>query len=196
MGKSKSPEYSKTTTTTGGLFGSSTSGKGGSTFNAEDWQTDMGSSGTKLINNSLYNMLTNDYSNDANFQAYKDNFNKELEQSFDTNVLGNITDRGLMRSSGLQAATNSFNNTMQDELMSLYDDYYNRQVNNLNAGLNSQNNLFNWIMGVNQDAANNSKNVSNHNMQGYQADQALKGQMYQAIGQAIGGLGGGLAKKG
>lgn len=196
MGKSNKPEYSTTTTNTGGLFGSSTSGKSGTSFTGEEWQKDMGGSGTQLINNSLYNMLTNDYSNDANFQAYKDNFNREMQQAYDTNVLANLNDRGLMRSSALQSATNSFNNSLQEGLTDLYDDYYNRQVNNLNAGLNSQNNLYNWIMGVNQDASNNSKNVSNHNMQGYQTDQALKGQMYQAIGQAIGGLGGGLAKKG
>ena len=64
-----------------------------------------------------------------------------MQQAYDTNVLGNLTDRGLMRSSGLQAATNSFNNTMQQGLADLYDSYYNRQQNNLNSALNAQNNL-------------------------------------------------------
>lgn len=193
MGKSKAPKYATTTTSTGGLFGESTSGGSGTSFKAEDWQNTMGGTGSNLINTSLSGLLTNDYSQDPNFQVYQDNFNRGMQQAYDTNVLGNLTNRGLMRSSGLQAATNSFNNTMQEGLADLYDTYYNRQLNNLNAGLNAQNNLYNWITGINQAAMGNSKNVSDYNMQAYQADQALKAAMYQAAGQAIGGIGGGLA---
>ena len=193
MGKSKAPKYATTTTSTGGLFGESTSSGTGTKFTGEDWQTSMGNTGSNLINTSLSGLLTNDYSNDPNFQVYQDNFNRGMQQAYDTNVLGNLTNRGLMRSSGLQAATNSFNNTMQEGLADLYDTYYNRQLNNLNAGLNAQNNLYNWITGINQAAMGNSKNVSDYNMQAYQADQALKAAMYQAAGQAIGGIGGGLA---
>ena len=140
--------------------------------------------------NTISGLLTNDYLNDPNFQVYQDNFNRGMQQAYDTNVLGNLTDRGLMRSSGLQAATNSFNNTMQQGLADLYDSYYNRQQNNLNSALNAQNNLYSWITGLNQDASKNSQAVSNHYMEAYKADQALKGAMYQALGQAVGGLAG------
>ena len=119
MGKSKAPEYQKTTTSTGGLFGQATNDKTGSSFKAEDWQTDMGGLGSNLINQSLTGLSSNDYSQDPNFQVYQDNFNRGMQQAYDTNVLGNLTDRGLMRSSGLQAATNSFNNTMQQGLADL-----------------------------------------------------------------------------
>lgn len=190
MGKSKAPEYAKTTTNTGGLFGSSTSDKSGTSFNGENWQTNMGGLGSNLINQSLQGMATNDYSNDPNFQVYQDNFNRQAQQAYDANVLSPLANRGLMRSSGLQAATNSFNNTMADNLADLQDSYYNRQVNNLSNALNSQNNLFSWITGLNNTATQNSKNISDFNMQKYQADQALKGAMYQALGQAVSGLGG------
>ena len=150
MGKSKAPEYQTTTTKTGGLFGESTNSKTGSNFKAEDWQTNMGGLGSNLINQSLTGLSSNDYSQDPNFQVYQDNFNRGMQQAYDTNVLGNLTDRGLMRSSGLQAATNSFNNTMQQGLADLYDSYYNRQQNNLNSALNAQNNLYSWITGLNQ----------------------------------------------
>ena len=112
MGSKSAPEYQKTTTNTGGLFGSSTSGKTGSDFKAEDWQTNMGGLGSNLINQSLTGLSSNDYSQDPNFQVYQDNFNRGMQQAYDTNVLGDLTNRGLMRSSGLQASTNSFNNTM------------------------------------------------------------------------------------
>ena len=181
MGKSKAPEYQKTTTSTGGLFGQATNDKTGSSFKAEDWQTDMGGLGSNLINQSLTGLSSNDYSQDPNFQVYQDNFNRGMQQAYDTNVLGNLTDRGLMRSSGLQAATNSFNNTMQQGLADLYDSYYNRQQNNLNSALNAQNNLYSWITGLNQDAAKNSQNVSDYNMKAYQAEQAAKQGMFNQL---------------
>ena len=190
MGKSKAPEYQTTTTNTGGLFGSSTNSKTGSNFKAEDWQTNMGGLGSNLINQSLTGLSSNDYSQDPNFQVYQDNFNKGMQQAYDTNVLGNLTDRGLMRSSGLQAATNSFNNTMQQGLADLYDSYYNRQQNNLNSALNAQNNLYSWITGLNQDAAKNSQNVSNYNMQAWQAEQQAKQAMFNSIMQGVGAIGG------
>lgn len=181
MGKSKAPEYQTTTTNTGGLFGSSTNSKTGSNFKAEDWQTNMGGLGSNLINQSLTGLSSNDYSQDPNFQVYQDNFNRGMQQAYDTNVLGNLTDRGLMRSSGLQAATNSFNNTMQQGLADLYDSYYNRQQNNLNSALNAQNTLYGWITGLNQDAAKNSQNVSNYNMQAWQAEQQAKQAMFNQL---------------
>ena len=190
MGKSKAPKYATTTTNTGGLFGEATNSKKGSTFTGEDWQTDMGGLGSNLINQSLTGLSSNDYSQDPNFQVYQDNFNRGMQQAYDTNVLGNLTDRGLMRSSGLQAATNSFNNTMQQGLADLYDSYYNRQQNNLNSALNAQNNLYSWITGLNQDAAKNSQNVSNYNMQAWQAEQAQKQAMFNSIMQGVGAIGG------
>lgn len=180
--KSTAPEYATTTTGTGGLFGSSTSGKSGTSFEAEDWQKNMGGLGSNLINQSLQGMATNDYSNDPNFKVYQDNFNRQAQQAYDANVLNPLANKGLMRSSGLQAATNSFNNTMADNLADLQDSYYNRQVNNLSNALNSQNNLYNWITGLGNASAQNSNNISNYNMQKYQLDQANKS----------GGLAGGL----
>lgn len=190
MGSKSAPEYQKTTTSTGGLFGSSTSDKKGTSFTGEDWQTNMGGTGANLINTSLSGLLTNDYSQDPNFQVYQDNFNRGMQQAYDTNVLGNLTSRGLMRSSGLQSATNSFNNTMQEGLADLYDTYYNRQLNNLNAGLNSQNNLYSWITGLNNAAQQNSQAVSDYNMQAYQTEQAAKQAMFNSIMGAVGDLGG------
>ncbi len=188
MGKSKAPEYQTTTTKTGGLFGESTSGKTGSDFKAENWQTNMGGLGSNLINQSLTGLSSNDYSQDPNFQVYQDNFNRGMQQAYDTNVLGNLTDRGLMRSSGLQAATNSFNNTMQQGLADLYDSYYNRQQNNLNSALNAQNTLYGWITGLNQDAAKNSQAVSDYNMKAWQAEQAQKQAMFNSIMQTVGAI--------
>ena len=190
MGKSKAPEYAKTTTSTGGLFGSSTSDKGGTSFTGEDWQTNMGGLGSNLINQSLQGMSTNDYSNDPNFQVYQDNFNRQAKQAYDANVLSPLANQGLMRSSGLQAATNSFNTTMADNLADLQDSYYNRQVNNLSNALNSQNQLYSWITGLNNAAMGNSQAVSDYNMRKYEADQAAKSSLFGNLAQAAGTIAG------
>lgn len=190
MGKSKAPKYAKTTYDTGGLFGSSTTDKKATTYDPENWMTGLSDTTTGGISTTLGNMLSNDYANDANFQAYQDNLNRQAQQNFDAGVLSPLANRGLMRSTGLQAATNSFNNSLIDNTMDLYDNYYNRQANNLSNLLNTQNALYNYITGVNQGSQNLSNAVSNHNMEAYKADQALKGQMYQALGQAVGAFAG------
>ena len=190
MGKSKAPEYATTTTGTGGLFGSSTSGKSGTSFTGEDWQNNMGGLGSYLINQSLQGMSTNDYSNDPNFQVYQDNFNRQAQQAYDANVLSPLANRGLMRSSGLQAATNSFNTTLADNLADLQDSYYNRQVNNLSNALNSQNQLYNWITGLNNAAMQNTNAVNDFNMQKYQAEQAAKSAMWGNLMNAAGSIAG------
>lgn len=189
MGKS-APKYATTTYDTGGLFGKSTSKEKGTSFAGENWQNTMGNTGANLLNTSLANMLSNDYSNDANFKVYQDDFNRNMTQAYDTNVLSNLANRGLMRSSGLQAATNSFNNTMADNLADLQDSYYNRQVNNLSNSLNSQNQLYSWITGLNNAAMNNSNAVSDYNMKKYQADQAAKSSLFGNLMQAAGTIAG------
>lgn len=166
MGKSKkAPGYATATYDTGGLFGSSTASKKGVTSNPTDIMTSTGNTAWSGVQDSLQGINSNDYSQDPNFQVYQDNFNRGMQQAYDTNVLGNLTDRGLMRSSGLQSATNSFNNTMQQGLSDLYDSYYNRQSSNLSNNMNVLSQLYNFITGVNTGAQNQANSVSNYNLQ-------------------------------
>ena len=190
MGKSKAPEYATTKYDTGDLFGSSTTSKKGTTYDPASWMTDLSGTATSGLSTSLNNMLSNDYSNDANFQAYQDQLNKTALQNYDASVLSPLANKGLMRSSALQAATNSFNDSLIDNTMDLYNDYYNRQANNLSNSLNSLNALYQYLTGVNTGSQTNSQNVSNHNMEAYKADQQVKAAMWQALGSAVGGIAG------
>lgn len=165
MGKKKAPGYATTTYDTGGLFGSSTNSKSGTTFKPTDWETDTMNIVGNGLPTTLSNMLSNDYSNDPNFQAYQNNFNRQMSQAYDTNVLGQLANRGLMRSSGLQSATNAFADTMANNEMNLYDNYYNRQANNLGNLLNTSNAIYSYITGLGSGALNNSQAVNNHNLQ-------------------------------
>lgn len=194
MGKSKkAPEYATTSYDTSGLFGSSTSGKSGTKYNAPNWISNtMGTVGNN-VNTTLGNMLSNDYANDPNFQAYQNQLNKTMSQNYDTSVLSQLANRGLMRSSGLQAATNNFADTLANNTMNLYDNYYNRQANNLSNLLNTSNTLYNYITGVNTGSQAGSQNVSNYNLQKYQAEQQAKAAnnaMWASLANSAAGLAG------
>ena len=189
MGSKSAPKYANTTFDTG-IFGSSTSGEKGTSYKSNANMTNIGNNALSGWNNALTAIGSNDYSNDPNFQVYQDNFNRNAQKSFETNVLNPIQSQGLMRSSGLQAATNAYNNTLTDNLADLYDSYYNRQVNNLGQYQNSANTLYNMIMGINQGSMNNSKNVSDYNMNAWQAEQANKQAMINGLVNAAGTVAG------
>lgn len=162
MGKKKAPEYSSSTVDSGS-WGSSTADKNGIRYSSPNWsQNTMNTIGSNL-NSTLQGMLSNDYSNDPNFQAYQNKLNSSMAQNYDTSVLSQLANRGLMRSSGLQSATNAFADTLADKTTDLYDSYYNRQANNLSNMLNTSNTLYNYMMGLNNSAANQANNVSNYN---------------------------------
>lgn len=184
--KSTAPEYKTATYDTGGLFGSSTNSASGTTYKPAEWMTNTMGTVTNNINPTLSSMFSNDFSNDANFKGYQDQLNKTMEQNYDTSVLSNLANRGLMRSSGLQAATNSFNDTLTDNTMALYDNYYNRLSNNLANALNTSNTLFDYMTGINSGALNNANAVNNYNLAKYKIDNSGSGSN---IGSIIGGLG-------
>ena len=189
MGKSKkAPEYATGSYDTGGLFGSSTTSKNGTTFNPTGWQTSTANTAGQGISSSLSNMLSNDYANDPNFKAYQNQLNKSMAQSYDTSVLGQLANRGLMRSSGLQSATNAFNDTLANKVTDLYDNYYNRQANNLTNSINAANAIYNYITGINTGSQNNANNVSNYNLNRVAANNAATANnnaLYGQLGSTI-----------
>lgn len=190
MGSKSAPKYATTTYDTGGLFGSSTNSESGTKYNAPSWiNNTMGTVGNN-INSTINSMITGDYANDPNYQVYQKNLNRQMTDAFDNNVLGQLANRGLMRSSGLQAATNAFNDTLTNNVANLYDSYYNRQANNLSALQNTANNIYNYITGINNGALANSNAVNNHNMQAYQAQQAANAQLFGSLANAAGNVAG------
>lgn len=186
MGKSsKAPEYKETTYDTGGLFGSSTNSSSGTTYKPADWMTNTMGTVTNNINPTLSSMFSNDFSNDANFQAYQNQLYNTMGQQYDQ-MMGNLADRGLMRSTGMQALNNNYAKALQDNVTSLYDNYYNRMSNNLANALNTSNTLFDYMTGVNSGALNNANAVNNYNLAKYKIDNSGSGSN---IGSIIGGLG-------
>jgi hypothetical protein len=189
MGKSKkAPGYATASYDTGGLFGSSTSGKTGTTFKPTDWMSDTMGTVSGNLNNTLSSMVNNDFMADPNFLRYQDQFNKQMTQAYDTGVLSQLANRGLMRTSGLQGATNAFANTLANNQMNLYDNYYNRQANNLANLLNTSNTLYNYITGINTGSQNNAHNVSSYNLEKAKVDNAAtaaNNALYSSIANTV-----------
>ena len=190
MGKSSSaPKYATTTNNTG-LWGSSTTGESGTTYKPTEWMKNtVGTIGNNL-NSTLSSMFNNDYTQDANFKAYQDQLNKTMGQNYDATVLSPLANRGLMRSSGLQAATNSFANTLANNTMNLYDNYYNRLQNNLSNSLNTSNALFDYMTGATGGSRADTNAVNQYNMQKWQQEQANKNALFNSLMSAAGSIGG------
>ena len=165
MGKKEktAPEYYETTYDTGGLFGSATNSKSGTKFNPNQQMSTAGNTAWQGLNTSLQGLMSNDYANDPNFQVYQNQLNKAAAQNYDTSVLSQLANRGLMKSSGLQAATNAFADTLADNTTALYDSYYNRLSNNLSNYQNTLNSLYGYITGINTAAANQGKSLNDYN---------------------------------
>lgn len=203
--KSHVPEYSSATFDSG-LFGTAKADKSGVTANPAGWMNTLSNTVTgsltptvNTMNSTLGNILSGDYLNDANFKQYKSAFDRQAKNTFDTAVLGNVTDRGLLRSSGLQALNDSYQNAMNNDLTNLMDNYYNRQVSNYglvtsNLGnlLNTQNALYNWITG-NADIAQKQANaVSGYNaQQKAQIENQGRGNLFGQLMGAAGSIAGG-----
>lgn len=189
-GGGSTPSYAKTSFDSD-LWGSSTDDKKGLTYSAPTWANNtMGTIGGNL-NSTLQSMVNNDFTKDANFQAYQNQFNKQMTDTYNNSVLNNLANRGLMRSSGLQAANNAFADTLADNQLNLYDNYYNRLGNNLANMLNTSNTLYNYMTGVTGTNLNKANAVNGFNQRNAQiaaqnaaSNNALYGQLANAVGSA------------
>lgn len=191
--KAKIPGYSTATYNTGDLFGSSTASKKGVTYNPTENITSIGNSAWQGLANNLNSLNSGDYSQDANYNVYANRLKDQMSQNYDASVLSNLANRGLMRSSGLQSATNSFANTLADQTANLYTNYTNYLNNNLTNNQNVLSNLFNYITGVNTGAQNQANNVSNYNLQKAQLEaqqNATNSALYGQLAQAGAGIAG------
>ena len=133
MGKKKAPKQ-PTTKSDMGLFGSTTTGSFGSTFNPTDFQK-------TFVNNAQNAMLNaqNAYNNREVAQEAVDNMNRQYQLDFQNQLLAPALSKGLARGS-----------TMQDVLSIGNQDYQNRRYDLVNQELqrNQQalaNNLANYM---------------------------------------------------
>lgn len=193
MGKSnKAPDYATTTNNTG-LYGSSTTNKNGTTFNPSSFQKNLVGSVEKQLPNTLNEYINPTY-NSPEYLAQQGQRYKNYSQAYDANVLGGVANRGLTRSSALQAATNDFSNQVAQNEAQAMSDYKNSQANDLSLLLGLYETPYNMMLGSNNASQNLSNAVSNNNLLRYNAksDGLLYNMLSEgAIGAGTGGKYGG-----
>ena len=183
MGKKKAPKQ-PTTKADMGLFGSTTTGAFGSTFNPTDFQKQY----TGMTEQAILN-AQNAINNREIAQEAVDNMNRQYQLDFQNNLLAPALSKGLARGS-----------TMQDVLSIGNQDYQNRRYNLVNQELARQNEqLANALAGYTTmyDIAKGNTNLSNAANQlasNYVLKQmALNNSSNSNIGSLIGNLAGSAA---
>lgn len=186
MGKSsKAPDYATTTNDTG-LYGSSTTSKNGTTFNPTDFQKNLVNSAQQQFSSTMNEYLNPSY-NSALYQAQQAQRNYNNAQNYDANVLGGLANRGLMRSSGLQAQTNRFANDIASQEAEAMANYKAQQANNLSQLMGLYEIPYNMMMGSNNASQNLSNAVSNNNLLQYNA--GSNGLLYNMLSESAVGAG-------
>ena len=147
MGKKKAPKQ-PTTKADMGLFGSTTTGSFGSTFNPTDFQK-------TFVNNAENAMLNaqNAYNNREVAQEAVDNMNRQYQTDFQNQLLAPALSKGWLRGS-----------TAQDVATVANQDYQNRRYDLVNQELARQNEqLANALAGYTTmyDIAKGNTNLSN-----------------------------------
>ena len=186
MGKKKAPKQ-PTTKSDMGLFGSTTTGSFGSTFNPTDFQT-------QFVNNAENAMLNaqNAYNNREVAQDAVDDMNRQYQLDFQNNLLAPALSKGLASGS-----------TMQDVLSIGNQDYQNRRYDLVNQELqrNQQalaNNLANYMsmydISKGVTGLSNALNQANANYALQAAQMNAQngtnwGQMLGGAGSLLGGAG-------
>ncbi len=183
--KSKAPDYATTTTDTN-LYGSSTTGKTGTTFNPTNFQTGLVGAVEQNVPAVFNEYLNPSYSSEL-YQAQKAQRQKEQAQAYDSSVLSQLANRGLMRSSGLQAATNAFADTLADQEAQALNDYQTQQANKLSTLMNLYTVPYNMVQGINNASQNLSNAVSNYNYRQWQANNSGSGALQGGLSGAVNG---------
>lgn len=155
MGKKKAPAQ-PTTKSDMGLFGSTTTGSFGSTFNPTDFQT-------QFVNNAQNAMLNaqNAYNNREIAQEAVDNMNRQYQTDFQNQLLAPALSKGWLRGSTAQDVATVANQDYQNRRYQLVNDELNRNQQALANNLANYMTIYDMAKGV--TGLSNSLNQANAN---------------------------------
>lgn len=155
MGKKKAPEQ-PTTTADMGLFGSTTTGSFGSTFNPTDFQK-------TFVNNAQNAMLKaqNAYNNREVAQEAVDNMNRQYQTDFQNQLLAPALSKGWLRGSTAQDVATVANQDYQNRRYQLVNDELNRNQQALANNLANYMTIYDMAKGV--TGLSNALNQANAN---------------------------------
>lgn len=186
---SKAPEYPSTKADSSGLYGSSTTNSGGTSYSPTDFEKGLVNSSQTGITNS-YNNLMNGIYDSADFNKYKTNLRQLQSNGFENTVVNPLVKRGLLGTTGATNLANMYGNTMAQQDSDLMDKYRTQLLQNLNTSAQMYAMPYDMMKGTSGLSQNLANSVASYNAQNYAADQALKAAQYQALSQAMQSAGG------
>lgn len=124
--KAKSQTYN-----TGGLYGSSTTGKGGTTYKPSDFESQLVQQTTSAIPDYLSQLINPTY-NSQSYLNRQQQLNNTARQSLENNVINPLAQRGLTRGSSINQMSNQLNNKLTDAQLDLMNSEDSRVSNILN----------------------------------------------------------------
>lgn len=170
---------------TGGLYGSASTGKGGTTFNPSDFQTNLVNQTQNGINQYLGQMINPTYDSSV-FQAQTAQRNRLANQSFENNLINPLASRGLTRGSSVNQMSNQFANKLADMETDALATEDKRVANILSGLMNTYQMPYNMMTGMTNQTNQAYQNAVQQAAQENASKQAMYGQLAKA-GAAIGG---------
>ena len=189
---SSSKQKAKTQTyNTGGLYGTASTGKTGTTYNPSSFETNLVNQTTSAIPEYLQ-QLTNPTYNSTVFQAQTAQRNRLANQSFENNLINPLASRGLTRGSSVNQLSGQFANKLADletDAMANEDTRVANILNNLfqyyQVPYNTMTGLTNQTNQMYANAVQQAQNSNKNNLWGN-----IAGAAGTAAGAYYGGTGG------
>lgn len=186
--KGGAPDF-PTTTVNPTLYGSSTTSAGGTTYNPTDFEKSLVGTSQSGISKALGQLINPTYDS-SDFNQWKKDLQTQQQNGFENNVVSPLISRGLLGTSGAANLSNLYGSTMNQQTSDLMDKYRAQNGSILQQLLSTYAipyDMMSGTAGLSQGLANS---VGNYNKDIYSADQALKAAQWQAVGNAVSGVGG------
>jgi hypothetical protein len=182
---SSSSKPKKQKVDTGGLYGNSTTGRSGTTYDPSDFETNLVNTTTSAIPQYLQQMINPSYDSEV-FKAQTEQRNKLANQSFENNLINPLASRGLTRGSSVNQLSGMFANKLADAEIAAMANEDARVQNILNSLLSTYQVPYNMMMGIN----NASKDLYGKEIQRVAQENANKNSMMGSLIQAGGAVAG------
>lgn len=195
--KSSAPQYPITISTTGGLFGSSTTTPFGTTFNPNSFQKNLVKESETGALNSLKEYLNPNYDSEAFHQA-DDYYTNKMNGILENNYLNPALQRGLLRGSTATDVMRGFAGDLANTEYERQQDYKNQQLQNLQAALLGYNNIYdisNGVTGLSSALANSiaDYNADIYKTQNSKSNSSGLGSLLGGVGSLASGIGSGIS---
>ena len=165
------------TYSTGGLYGSSTTGKRGTTYKPSDFESQLVQQTTSAIPDYLSQLINPTYDSQA-YLNRQQQLNNTARQSLENNVINPLAQRGLTRGSSINQMSNQLNNKLTDAQLDL-----------MNSEDSRVSNILSQLMGYYQ-VPYNMMNTANQASAGLYSNAQQRAASGGGMGQTLGSLAG------